>query len=102
MSRHNAKSTLGVLFDESNKIAKDILLDEPKNNNWRVILEIVFLGRSVKRALPLSPVPLSKGTRTHTFNEVNIAFTILTTEAVNRFAQTASAKVSKLERIRVN
>lgn len=33
MSRHNAKSTLGVLFDESNKIAKDILLDEPKNNN---------------------------------------------------------------------
>lgn len=47
------------LFHESNKIAKDILLDEPKKT-IRVSLEIVFLGRGVKRVLPLSPVPLQK------------------------------------------
>lgn len=53
------------LFHESNKIAKDILLDEPKKNNESCTRNS-FFRRGVKRALPLSPVPLSKGTRTHT------------------------------------
>ena len=57
--RQNAKSTLGVLFDESNKIAKDILLDEPKNNNESYTRNC-FFRRGVKRVLPLSPVPLQK------------------------------------------
>lgn len=64
MNLQNIKVHL-VNFYECNKIAKDILLHEPKNNN-ESFTRNCFFRRGVKRVLPLSPVPLLKGTRTHT------------------------------------